>query len=160
MRMFLDWRVKPRPLAAELDRRLAAYTEQQMLGLVAQVHAESELRLDPCQARAVRKAPGVHDLLACVQRRVSDPQPQVGIVGAQSVHPQRADILQRQQAVVSVSTDIACAGLLLNVPRRIGQDSTVRASIGSCLLSTSNSFDFGHTSSFLITGLLKGLRSR
>src|SRR4051794_10323000 len=75
----LQGRVEPRPLPFEPDGSPAAHTEQQMFGLVTEVVAKTEPRLDPCQAAAVREAPGLHDQLGFEEVVVRHPEPEVGV---------------------------------------------------------------------------------
>src|SRR5262249_13041571 len=75
MTMFLHRRVEPCPLSPEQNRRIAPSAKQDMLGLVAQVHAQSEPRLDPRQDAPVRKPPRLQHIPAGMNRSVGYPQP-------------------------------------------------------------------------------------
>ena len=73
--VILQWRIEPSALTSKLNRKPAARPEHEMLGLVSQVIAQSNVGLDPGQGGAVHEPPGLHHPDLLIQSRVGGPHP-------------------------------------------------------------------------------------
>src|SRR5664279_2525463 len=122
MRVVLEGCEHPGWLGPVGDRCTAAGTEKQVLGGIAQVLAQPEARLDPGEGAAWGEAPRLHDVVAGAQGGIGDPEPQVGVVLGQVGDGHRLDAVEGQQVVVLDGPE---RPLLLDVPRRVGQDGLV-----------------------------------